>query len=360
MDTQIYTEKTTIINAVAEKCTDCGICRKHCLFLEQNGTPGAIARNHQNEEGVDPHECSLCGLCSVVCPEKIEPASLFPVLRRGKAASPLFDEKPYKPVLQYESLGSSRLLSLFKLPEGGDTVFFPGCALPSIRPQVVWRLFGELDAMLPRLGISLGCCMKPSHDIGRHPHFTDRFGQLHSRLAQAGVKKVITACPNCQAIFAQYGGELEVVPVYSVLAEAGFVPKAPSAGQVVVHDPCPQRHDPDTREAVRELANRCGFEVVSMDREGPLTRCCGEGGMVKFINPELAGQWTRERSKTAAGRAIVTSCAGCVNHLKGTASVRHVLDELLGHEPSGWLVPPLTYAARLWLKYRFARLPQFR
>lgn len=349
------------LSSVAEECTRCGACQVRCAFLRKHGMPGELARValERGEPG-SPHECSLCGLCTVACPESLDPASIFPVLRRQVVSSGSFDEKPYRPVLQYQALGDSRLLSLLRLPDGGDTVFFPGCALPSTRPETVRRLFGVLDKLSPGMGISLGCCMKPSHDLGKQDHFEDRFGRLLAGLVDAGVKTVITACPNCQAIFTRYGDDLEAVTAYAMLAESDFVPMNAQDGAVVVHDPCPQRHDRETQDAVRELAGRCGLDIGPMPGEREWTRCCGEGGMVKFADPSLAESWTRERVASAEGRDIVTSCAGCANYLKSAGNVRHVLDVLLGVEPSRWLVPPLTYAARLRLKRWFSRLPQFR
>lgn len=347
--------------AVIDKCTECGACRARCAFLKKYGMPSEIAgRALQGDaSAADPYECSLCGLCSVACPEGLNISGMFLDMRRKAVADGRFDSGPYSPVLKYEALGSSPLFSLLRLPSGGDTVFFPGCALPSTRPAVVRRLFTALSECDPSMGICLGCCLKPSHDLGRDAFFEEKFGRLLSSLTDAGVKRVITACPNCQKIFEQYGTGLTVETVYMVLDAHGHTPDRATVKEAVIHDPCPQREDSATQDSVRSLAARCGISIREMKNKRRWTQCCGEGGMVKFACPELADTWTDLRKEGAEGQPIVTSCAGCANYLGGVGEVHHILDLLFGGTQPKWLKPPLTYAARLLLKRYFRRLPQW-
>ncbi|QGY38716.1 (Fe-S)-binding protein [Pseudodesulfovibrio cashew] len=348
-------------DAVAEMdvhCTDCGACSVRCAFLKEKGTPGRIAemvRTLPCEEWPDPFHCSLCGLCGAICPEGLRPEKLFLAMRRELVRRGRLGLKPYKPILFYESVGDSELFSFFRLPQGGDTVLFPGCALPSTRPATVRRLFETLEEIVPSLGVALGCCIKPSFDLGREDFFRERFGALRDKLLAAGVRRVITACPNCQKVFAESGGPLESVTAYALLDEAGYAPKVNGGPPVVVHDACPQRHDEATRRGVRALAERCAVVVERTPAEGLLTRCCGEGGMVGFVRPDLAQTWTDAREKTVAGKRVLTSCAGCANYLGRRMEAVHILDVVFGTGGKRPLRPPLTYGARLLLKRWFKR-----
>lgn len=344
--------------SVAIQCTGCGGCRAHCAFLQEHGTPLEIAEKITNlpvEQWPDPFGCSLCGLCSGVCPERVQPDEMFLAMRQEYVRKDMVDFKPYAPVLTYEKLGASKLLSFLRLPEGGDTVLFPGCALPSTRPDTVRSLFGALRDVLPQIGMALGCCLKPSHDLGRDAFFTEQFGRLQTQLVDAGVKRVITACPNCQKIFSRYGGTIEAVTAYEVLADSGFTPVGDGAFGAVIHDPCPQRFEESTQDAVRVLAKRCDISVQQRKHERQLTRCCGEGGMVTCVLPQFADSWTEERVRTMGKDRVVTSCAGCAGFLGKSVQVDHILDLLFDSKPTKALKPPFTYLSRIKLKHWFKK-----
>ena len=123
-------------------------------------------------------------------------------------------------------------------------------------------------------------------------------------LVQNGVRTVLTACPNCFRVFKEYGNGLEVKTVYEVLAEQGRPSSPATAGKpVVIHDPCAIRHEIPVHDAVRTLVRNQGLPVEEMAHHGVKTLCCGEGGAVGLLAPELAGQWgQKRRAKPKTGR----------------------------------------------------------
>lgn len=343
---------------VEDKCSRCGSCVQLCPYLEEYGDPSVIAERIQSlpmEAWPNPFECSLCGLCTMACPARLQLDDFFLAMRRAKAEAGHLDLKTYAPALTYEKIGKSSLFSLMRLPEGGDTVLFPGCSLPATRPQTVQQLFKTLQTLDPTMGIVLDCCLKPSHDLGRKEFFDEHFDALMGRLTEAGVRRVLTACPNCQKVFGRYGKGLEVETVYNVLAETDMGPLARSGGSGVIHDPCPQRFDVATQGAVRILADRCGISLEKTKGQGRYTRCCGEGGMVPFVRPELADRWTEARRAVSSGRRMITSCAGCSTILGRSMETDHILDLFLGTRQEEPVSPPWTYPARLRMKLWFKR-----
>ena len=353
--------RSTLAGMLADEiggCTGCGVCVAECAFLKLYGSPRAIARAYDPE---DPKknalcfECSLCGLCSAVCPEGLDPKALFLEMRREAVDRGFGSFPEHKGLLAYERTGLSRRFSWYGLPQGCTTIFFPGCALPGTRPAATQKVYQMLQEAIPDLGIVLDCCTKPSHDLGKERFFQDMFGEMVAWLEAAGIKKVLVACPNCFKVFSQYAPQFLTETVYQLLAElaAGSATEAIGA-PVTVHDPCVIRFEPAPQDAVRSLLAGAGRRVEEMPHTGRSALCCGEGGSVGALAPDLADGWGERRRVEAAGREVVTYCAGCANHLGKKLQVSHLLD-LICHTPkpaSG----PITYLNRLRLKYRFKKL----
>lgn len=360
----------TCINTIRESCTNCGACLQACAFLSRYGTPGAIAGEfdfslpaHQ----AIAYECSLCGLCSAICPEGLKPSRMFLKIRRRHVNEGYFDPSAYRSLLSYERWGGSPLLSWHDFPEGCDTVFFPGCTLPGTRPEVTLRMYQQLRESIPSLGLALDCCTKPSHDLGRTAYFHRHFGKILESFSGAGVRTVLTACPNCTDIFRRYGRGLSVRTVYEIIHVNGCAEVfTEGAGLAIsVHDPCPLRDDSTTHQAVRGLLSDMGHSVVEMKHKGKRTLCCGEGGAVSCVNPGLAGAWAGVRRREVHGEKLVTYCAGCTSSLQGVAPTIHIADLLYRPEAAlnGDLKvakAPFTYWNRFLLKRRIKKLQEQR
>lgn len=364
-DVDHQTPPHALLADFADRCTECGACVQSCAFLQRYGTPKAIAAEHDSH--LPSHRerafaCSLCGLCAAVCPERLDPCRLFLALRRMHAADGSLNFRPYRRLLAYEGLGRSALLAWHGTPPGCDTVFFPGCALPGARPEATMGLYRQLRRLLPSVGIVLDCCTKPSHDLGRANFFEAAFFRLRERLLETGICTVLTACPNCTNIFRQYGEGLKVRTVWEVLHAGGLgLDRSRFAWmEVCVHDPCPLREDHQSQAAVRGLLTAGGCTVVEMPHREKRTVCCGEGGAVGCIDPDLAGTWTDLRAREAGNRLLVASCSGCVAMLNRRTPTVHLVDLLYRPDGVGGgkalaARPPITYWHRLLLKYRLIR-----
>nr|WP_321466440.1 (Fe-S)-binding protein [uncultured Desulfobulbus sp.] len=355
------------LKAISEQCSECGACTRHCAFLKQYGSPKALSCEiapNECEQLQLAFDCSLCGLCTAVCPQKLDPCGLFLDMRRQRIALGPFNTRPYRPLLTYEALGMSSLFSWLDLPVGCSTVFFPGCALPGSRPGVTLRMVQHLRDLIPSLGIMLTCCGKPSHDLGYTKAFSANFNSIKRRLQAHSITTVITTCPNCTKIFRQYAPELAVQTIFTLMADHQRPPVPRPTGherEVVIHDPCPLRDDLRSQEATRILLHDLGFTAIPMRHERKHTLCCGEGGAVGFVRPELAGAWTQKRLSEADGREIVTTCAGCSAMFSRFTGAPHLADLLFpatgkSTPPPPPSRPPITYVNRLWLKFRLRAL----
>ena len=112
---------------VAAGCTECGRCSRDCLYLQQFGLPAeqarAVLENRLDLRQV--FQCSLCGLCTEVCPQKIDPAAMFMALRTEAVGRGQGEFRQHRVIKGYERRGNSPLFSWYGLPAGCTTVFFP-------------------------------------------------------------------------------------------------------------------------------------------------------------------------------------------------------------------------------------------
>ena len=352
-----------IVAEIAEKCSLCSACKQDCAFLRKYGLPGELAISYDPADKAFqsiPFECSLCRLCSVVCPVKLNPAEVFLQMRREKTRRNPSDYSEHAGFLAYEKRGVSRRFTYYAIPEHCDRVFFPGCALAGTRSNRTLAAYYHLKKFIPSLGIVLDCCMKISHDLGREEYFRAMFQEMHDFLVQSGVKKVIVACPNCHRIFSVYGKELEVVTVYEVMDEHPLPLNEKVQATVTIHDPCPLRFSFAVQAAVRRLVEKQGLTIEELPHHGENTLCCGEGGFAGGLSPELASKWGNMLKDEAAGRRMITYCAGCTNQLDGIIPTSHIFDLLW--EPRATLTgkvrvakSPMTYLNRLKLKRQLQR-----
>ncbi|OPX92718.1 MAG: TVP38/TMEM64 family inner membrane protein YdjZ [Syntrophorhabdus sp. PtaB.Bin006] len=351
------------LKAISDGCIKCDLCQKECAFLRKYGKPKDIADQYdpaRKEDQGMAFECSLCGLCTAVCPKGLDPAGLFLAMRQETVMRGGGDYPEYAVLKGYERRGTSRTYSYYGLPRGCDTVFFPGCTLSGTRSERVILAYRQLREKVPSLGIVLDCCTKPSHDLGRTDHFTAMFEEMRDYLVVHGVKRVIVACPNCYKIFARYGTGLSTTSIYEILAESAGNGTGKISSVVTVHDPCAVRFEEAIHTSVRELIRREGHTIEEMPHTGKRTLCCGEGGAVGSLVPDFAGNWGKLRREEAAGRKVVTYCAGCAGKLTKLGPTMHVLDIILEGEEgvTGSMKvakPPFTYWKRLRLKKWFKK-----
>ena len=356
--------------ALHQECTGCKACVTQCAFLQKNGTPGDIAASLlAGNTTVDPFLCSLCNLCTAVCPSNIAPGLFFLEMRRRVVARDQLPLKPYGAILGYESRGNSRLFSWYGLPTGCDTVFFPGCSLPGTRAETTWKLFQQLKKQLPHLGVVLDCCHKPSHDLGRQPFFLTQFSTMQDRLIKHGVRRIIVACPNCFKVFQEYGQGLTIQTAWEILAAPLASTVNPPASaiarrRITIHDPCPLRHHQEAHQAVRVLLAGLGLEIHEMRHSRNRTICCGEGGAVGAISPDLAQKWGEIRKHEAGDDLIITYCAGCVGYLaRAGMKVAHLGDLVINPKKalagkSSEARAPWTYLNRIRLKRKLQKALQ--
>ncbi len=364
------------LQQIRAECSSCAECVRTCTFLQQQGTPAAIAgRGNAESNLLSAFGCALCGLCDAVCPEGLSPSAMLHAMREEAQVRHLVDLKPYSPWLNYEKLGRHPLFRRNLIPAGCGTVFFPGCSLPGSRPAAVRGLYRSLRHDDPAIGLVLDCCGKISRDLGLTERFHGVFNKLTDRLHKHGITRILTACPGCSTIFRNYAGQFEVVSVYEALVagqgtggkgqgaiktgavDANRAPSPVPIGPVVIHDPCPARFDAAQQSAVRQMLASCGYQVEELACHGQHTRCCGQGGMVEGYVPGTVRRESRIIAAETAGRPVISFCSACCETLAATTPTAHIADLVTG--AAGFSNRPV-HPLRRWinrLKLRFSRFP---
>lgn len=354
----------TVLEKVSESCTDCGLCRNECGFLEKYGTPKEIADRYDpgaKEGQVMPFECSLCRLCDAVCPFEVKPSEMFLEMRREAVDRGAGSFPEHGGLLAYEGKGMSKRFTWYGLPAGCRTVLFPGCAMPGTRPARTQELFETLRKQDPTMGIVLDCCGKISHDLGREAFFKAMFDEMKNYLLSQGVQEILVVCPNCHDMFSRYGDGLGVRMVYEALSDVGLS-SAKNGGEIALHDPCGVRFHTAAHSDVRRLLDKIGIHARDMDHTRKKTLCCGSGAGVNVLSPPLADRWAGRVWKEAGDGRIATYCCGCADRLSGkNQKVVHALDIL--YEPDTAIAgkspvskAPFTYLNRLRIKSAFKKM----
>ena len=359
------------LDKIIESCIHCGLCAAHCAFLSGKDSPGRMAEAYENDPA--PYRqmafsCSLCGLCTELCPKHLDLTAMFRSWREDAVAADQVDLAPYHGILAYEKKGCSPLFSYYHLPKHCDTVFFPGCTLTGTRPDKTLKAYEYLESQIAHIGMVLDCCTKPSRDLGRSEFFSAMFEEMCTYLFSHGISRVITACPSCHALFCSKG-PFKAITIYQIMAEDDQADALPAFCRkdgghpklcAVIQDPCQSRKDNATQRAVRTLAQRACVEQIPLKATGSRTLCCGEGASVGRISPGLATTWTTKRKKAAGDHTALTYCAGCVN-IHGPGAI-HLLDLIFDPDRAfqGQIKAakaPVTYLNRLRVKQHIKSLP---
>lgn len=364
MKTETTNRKQTSKSQLYEiimRCTECGLCVDECAFLKKYGNPKEIAASYDTgniKSGIIPYECSLCGLCSALCPEGLNIRGMFINMRREAVERGIAPSANHEALLRYERAGMSRLFTFYALPEGCKEVLFPGCAFAGTRPALTRKLFHQLEDKFPGLGIVLDCCGRISDDLGLQEFARTMLFEIQDYLISHSIEDIIVVCPNCYGMFREYADGLNVKMVYEVLPEMPEQ-RAFKNNTFTIHDPCSMRNNPDCQEMIRRLLSIAGISYKDMAHTGEKTLCCGNGAGVKCISPEFSETWLDKVAIEASGSSVLTYCAGCAEMMGGRMNYAHVLDLLLNPEKplSSNLTskPPFTYMNRLLLKRYFRK-----
>ena len=278
----VYTREEAVQEA--SRCLDCHCeeCMKSCAFLAHyKKHPGLIGREIYNNTQIimgdhqlnkPMNSCSLCGQCTVTCPNGFDMAHICRSARRnmvetdkmplaphefalldmlfsnGEAflARPQPRSLPYSIVKEREQADApTDSSSLVPNGVGADTwtdsgsfapdgagldtlagtckyVFFPGCQASAIAPATVRAAYEDLCRRLPGgVGLMLGCCGAIASWAGREELTKQTRAFLSQELSRLGDPIIIAGCPSCKKELSEFWPGL-ILGIWDVLLEIGL------------------------------------------------------------------------------------------------------------------------------------------
>lgn len=342
----------TIRQQIAEECDGCGICKEECEHLAAQGdkTPSSIAKTLMSDSpGTDITEfilkCSLCGLCKETCPQELDVPRMVSETRADFMECGISDPE------QYRSLWVDHdwhLFSLYRraygldkkyeplLKETCDVLFFPGCLLANESAELVKATVDWLGKGGKTIGATLQCCGAPLVRMGLLKRAEDYTRRLWDYIEATGARRIVTACPNCHSSLSDTNNrEVEVLSVFQLMGESGLKVDNAESTTVTVHDSCSDRQG-NIGGYVRQLLGN--LSIKEMAHHGANTICCGSGGIVSMIDPEICEERAATRLKEVRETGVeicVTYCMACAHRLarlSGPNEIRHILELILDRQ----------------------------
>ncbi|MBK8900940.1 MAG: FAD-dependent oxidoreductase [Anaerolineaceae bacterium] len=339
--------------AEAQRCIQCQCleCVKVCEYLQEYGSyPRQYVRKVYNNLSIVMGErhanqfinsCATCGLCAAVCPTNFDMGAVCKSARGVMVQQKRMPPSAHEFALRDMAFSNSDKFALSRNQPGTTTseyVFFPGCQLAGSSPGQVTAVYDYLQATLSGgVGLMLGCCGAPADWAGRSDLRDEALAQFQASYEVLGRPKVVLACSSCLQTFKAQLPEVELVSLYTVLAEKGLPETAvlTPTDAIAIHDPCTTRYETAVQDSVRHLVDQLGYEVEELPRSRETTTCCGFGGLMVYANRDLAKKVVARRIAESPAD-YVTYCAVCRDYFAAQGKpTRHLLDLIFGSTTNG-------------------------
>lgn len=328
--------------AEANRCIQCHCdeCIKGCAYLQHyNKFPRMLTREIYNNVSIimgdhmmnkPINACSLCGQCSVLCPNGYDMAEICHMARQNMVFTGKMPLAPHEFALMDMVLSNGEAFLCRKQP-GFETckyVFFPGCQAAAIAPATVRAAYLDLCNRLEGgVALMLGCCGAICDWAGRYEMQEDTVIFLNEKMTELGNPTVIAGCPTCKKELSRY----EAMGIWNVLEEIGLPEKALRTGKpIAIHDACGARGDHETQDSIRRIAESLGCQVKDTPYSGDKSPCCGYGGLTQYTNREVAKKMT-DKCLERSDLPYLSYCMACRDRFarEGRESM-HLLELVYG------------------------------
>ena len=328
--------------AEASRCIQCHCeeCIKGCAFLQHyKKFPRILTREIYNNVSIimgdhmmnrPINACSLCGQCSVLCPNGYDMAEICKLARENMVYTGKMSLAPHEFALMDMVFSNDEAFLCRKQP-GYETckyVFFPGCQATAIAPATVRVAYLDLCSRLEGgVALMLGCCGAICDWAGRYEMYADTEKFLDEKLTALGNPTVIAGCPTCKKQLSRHN----TVGIWEVLENIGLPERAKRVDRpVAIHDACGARGDQETQSSIRRIAEALGCSVAETEYSGDQSPCCGYGGLTQFTNREVAKKMT-DKCLERSDLPYLSYCMACRDRFarEGRESM-HLLELVYG------------------------------
>jgi heterodisulfide reductase subunit B len=196
----------------------------------------------------------------------------------------------------------------------------------------------KLSVDVGYMGAEEPCCGSPLYYSGFASDYIDNAQKNYALFKSMGVKKIIGVVPACTAslknAYPRYinGYDLEVKHFLEVVADrlrkSKTKPVLKEKMTITYHDPCQMSRVLNLAKLTREVMSMIGgleLREPEADQTGEWSTCCGGGGGMEVVFPELCERLAVRRINElmATGAPVIaTSCPACMMQLmKGTSKL---------------------------------------
>ena len=337
------------------KCNRCGFCLPNCPVYRVEGTESASPRgrnaitraviegrlplSHDTEQSI--FSCLGCGACTQVCLSGVATKEvifrdrecqvgegLYPEIAARVAA--LIDESHNISDDDNEDRGEWQEL-IKGLPEQAfekahaEVIFFVGC-VASFFPMAQ-KIPANMARIMERAGIDftiLGgeewCCGFPLMGAGMPDKMEALMAHNLEKVKAVGAKSVVFTCPSCYHTWKHiYQPDVELYHASQMLDKLikdQSIRLRPVNNTVTYHDPCDLGRNSGIFEEPREVLKAIpGLTLKELANNRQLSVCCGGGGNVEMVNPDLSARVAQmkldEIAQTGAD-TVVSACQQCL------------------------------------------------
>ena len=292
--------------------------------------------------------CTLCGNCEEICPVGIHLKDLWLSLRQDLVASEAYPNKiqmirkhleDNHNVFAENNDERSDWVEFMRNPPKSsliktqaEVVYFTGCVasfFPMAQkiPMALVDIFNAAGVDFTLLGSDEWCCGFPLLGAGLAEDTKALIAHNLEVVRHKEARKIVFACPSCYQMWREYyPAEFELQHatqfLHQIIMEGRLSFKEIKLS-VTYHDPCDLGRGSRVFEPPREIIKSIpGIELIEMERHRENCLCCGGGGNLEMIDPDLASSISADKieSVMATGaEAVVTSCQQCVRTMTSYA-----------------------------------------
>ncbi len=292
------------------------------------------------------YTCTMCNYCTNECPSGVKVSELFKTVRQDLVNDEkypeildIFKEKIERAYNITFDTNQGRLDWLKQVPDvdvadylkdTAEVVYFVGCVSSfSPRsfaiPRSIVNIFKKSGVDFTLLGEDEWCCGFPLLSSGM-AGAVKRFAEHNiETVAGKGAKTLVTSCPSCfhtwKREYEEITGKklpfgvMHVSQYIAKLIDGGRIKLNPLNAKVTYHDPCDLGRNSGIFEEPRQVIKSIpGVDFVELPMQKLQANCCGGGGNLESLNPELAAKIaeckTDEIYSTGAD-IVVSTCQQC-------------------------------------------------
>ena len=344
------------------KCNRCGFCLPSCplYYVQKRESASPRGRNAITRAVIEGRlkwspeikrsifSCLGCGACTVACFPSVKTREL--VFRDREC---LVHERLYPEVFDRlagyiqknhnisdednEERGDWREL-LKDLPEHNlekdhaEVIYFVGC-VASFFPMAQ-KIPANMSRIMERCGVDftiLGgeewCCGFPLIGAGMQENIKALMDHNLEKVKEVGAKKIVFTCPSCYHIWKTwYKPDAEILSSSELLQQLLLehpVPLKEINATVTYHDPCDLGRNSGVFEPPRDVLKAIpGIHLVELPTNRQLAMCCGGGGNLEMVDPELSGKVAQikiEEILRTGADMVVSSCQQCLRTISTRA-----------------------------------------